>query len=348
MSDGDLLRGTRARTGRRCRRRGENPLSDSSSALSVRHAPGHLLATVTVQHHPPRLVAVATWEDGPEYAPLERPQYFADAPLPPLEQAPPVERPADGLPSSRPTFDQPSAPVAPLATLVPVPPDERDPARPFDVVTASLTSESGWGGGTDQPFVPTAPFGASAAVAAQPAQATLVGPPPAQAAPLGSLAPTSPSPVVPSPDLYAFPTPGTPGWFAPAPTTYGEQGRPGRVSAKQVVEAATPGLCICLAVGGLISVLSPVLLVVAVLLSTRVTVAQRAVRTAFRVAAGAVGFFVVVGLFRRVFEGEPWWSFVGHWSLLVCWVTLGVLLLVVWQALTRPPAQQPPSSNPWG
>ena len=131
----------------------------------------------------------------------------------------------------------------------------------------------------------------------------------------------------------------------------GEQGRPGRVDAKRVVEAATPGLCICLAVGGLISVLSPVLLVVAVLLSTRVTVAQRAVRTAFRVAAGAVAFFAVVGLFRSVFAGDPWWSFVGLWSLLICWVMLGVLLLVVWQALTRPqppaPDQQPPSSNPW-
>jgi hypothetical protein len=299
---------------------------------------------------------VATWEDGPEYAPLERPQYFADAPLPPLEQAPPPARPADGLPSTRPTFDQPSAPVAPLATLVPAPPDERDPARPFEVVTATLTSESGWGGPADQPFVATAPFGASAAVAAQPAQQaplapTLLGAQPSPAGPLGPLAPTSPPPAVPQPDPYAFPAPGTPGWFAPPPTTYGEQGRAGRVDAKRVVEAATPGLCIVLAVGGLISVLSPIMLIVAVLLSTRVTVAQRAVRTAFRVAAGVVALFAVVGLFRSVFEGEPWWSFVGLWSLLVCWVMLGVLLLVVWQALTRPqpPAdQQPPSSNPWG
>ena len=301
---------------------------------------------------------MATWEDGPEYAPLERPQYFADAPLPPLEQAPPPARPADGLPSTRPTFDQPADPVAPLATLVPAPPHERDPARPFEVVTATLTSESGWGGPTDQPFVATAPFGASAAVAAQPAQqaplapAPLSGVRPAPAGPLGPLAPTSPPPAVPQPDLYAFPAPGTPGWFAPPPATYGEQGRPGRVHARQVVEAATPGLCIVLAVGGLISVLSPIMLIVAVLLSTRVTVAQRAVRTAFRVAAGVVALFAVVGLFRSVFEGEPWWSFVGLWSLLICWVMLGVLLLVVWQALTRPQRpssdQQPPSSNPWG
>jgi ABC-type spermidine/putrescine transport system permease subunit II len=81
-----------------------------------------------------------------------------------------------------------------------------------------------------------------------------------------------------------------------------------------------------------------------VVLSTRVQVAQRGVRVAFRAAAGAVGFFAVVGLYRSVFYGDPWWSFVGLWSLLICWIMLGVLLLTVWQALVRP---RPPT-NPWG
>lgn len=264
---------------------------------------------------------MATWEDGPEYAPHERPQYFADAPLPPLEQAPPLAQPADGLPATRPRFDEPSVPVAPLATLVPVPPDERDPNRPFDIVTATLTSESAWGstgssGSTpgSQPFVTTTTIEA-------------------------------PGPPARPQDPYAYPVPGTPAWFAPPPATYGDQQQPGRVDAKQVVEAATPGLCICLAVGGLVYVLAPVMLVLAVILSTRVRVAPRAVRTAFRVAAGAVGFFAVVGLFRTVFDGDPWWSFVAGWSAGICWVMLGVLLLVVWQGLTRP---RPPTPNPWG
>jgi hypothetical protein len=90
-----------------------------------------------------------------------------------------------------------------------------------------------------------------------------------------------------------------------------------------------------------------------VFLSTRVQVAQRAVRTAFRIAAGAVAFFAVVGVFRTVLEAEPWWSFVGLWSLLICWVMLGVLLLTVHQALIRPrppqpPTPNPPTPNPWG
>ena len=58
----------------------------------------------------------------------------------------------------------------------------------------------------------------------------------------------------------------------------------------------------------------------------------------------------LVGLVRSVFNGDPWWSYVGLWSLLICWVMLGVTLLVVWQGLSRPrpPAATPPSSNPWG
>ena len=309
---------------------------------------------------------MATWEDGPEYAPHERPQYFADAPLPPLEQAPPVARPADGLPASRPHFDHPSSPVAALATLVPEPPDERDPRRPFDTVTTTLTSESAWGptgssSGTaavtpTEPF-PTAPHPAAAPVPgvppvrASPPGAGAPWPVPEQPAPAGPVRPVAaPAPTGPPPqDPYAYPAPGTPSWFAPPPTTYGEQRQPGRVDARRLVEGATPGLCICLALGGLIYVLAPIMLIVAVVLSTRVQVAQRAVRTAFRIAAGAVGFFAVVGLFRSVFDGDPWWGFVAGWSAVICWVMLGVLLLVVWQALIRPTQPPPPpSSNPWG
>ncbi len=314
---------------------------------------------------------MATWEDGPEYAPHERPQYFADAPLPPLEQAPAVARPADGLPSARPHFDQPSAPVAPLSTLVPEPPDERDPRHPFDVVTTTLTSESAWGPtgsasnnssgsapGTrpltpTQPFIPSAPAPTLAPPGAPWPTSEAASPAGFRAAPVpaqgpGAVGQQGPSQGSPPQDPYAFPAPGTPGWFAPPPAAYGEQPQPGRVDARRLVEAATPGLCICLAVGGLIYPLAPVMLIVAVVLSTRVQVAQRAVRTAFRIAAGAVGFFAVVGLFRSVIDGDPWWSFVAGWSAGICWAMLGVLLLVVWQALTRPAPPPPPTSNPWG
>ena len=297
---------------------------------------------------------MATWEDGPEYAPRERPQYFADAPLPPLEQAPPPERPADGLPAVRPRFDEPSAPVAPLATLVPTPPDERDPNRPFDVVTATLTSESTWGSPT-QPLshgpLPTAPVPSGAPAAAPVAGAPwpLLEAPQTQAAPFPHVPPQGqrpgPQPAPPQ-GPYGYPEPGTPAWFAPPPTAYGDQRQPGRPTGRDVFEAATPGLCIGLAVGGLIYPLAPVMVVVAVLMSMRVRVAQAAVRMTLRVAAGAVAFFAVVGLVRSVTTGDPWWGFVSSWSVAICWVSLVVVLLVVWQALKRPSA--PPPANPWG
>ena len=314
---------------------------------------------------------MATWEDGPEYAPRERPQYFADAPVAPLEEAPPVARPAVGLPGDRPRFDQPTTAVAPLADLVPPPPDERDPHRPFDVVTATLTSESTFGApGTPGPSDPTRPLGSgypAAAVVGVPVSQPLgqpMGAPggfpgvdgpttqPNQPAP-----PTQQSPfphAAPRPPYAPYPTPGTPEWFAPPPATYGEQRRPGRPSARDVFDAATPGLCICLAVGGLIYPLAPILLVVAVFLSLRVQVAQAAVRMTLRVAAGAVGFFAVVGLYRSVFIGDPWWDFLSRWSVAICWVSLALVLLLVWQALRRsgpaaPPPTPPPSTpGPWG
>lgn len=283
---------------------------------------------------------MATWEDGPEYAPRERPQYFADAPLPPLEQAPPPERPAEGLPAVRPRFDEPSAPVAPLATLVPTPPDERDPNRPFDVVTATLTSESAWG-------APTQPLGHAPLAAPVPGAPwpLLETPPPSQVAPFPHAAQQGP-PQALQQGPHGYPEPGTPGWFSPPPTTYGDQRQPGRLSARAVVDAATPGLCIGLALGGVIYPLAPVMVVVAVFLSMRVQVAQAAVRMTLRVAAGAVAFFAVVGLVRSVAAGDPWWGFVSSWSVAICWVSLVVVLLVVRQALKRPSA--PPPANPWG
>ena len=58
---------------------------------------------------------MATWEDGPEYAPLERPANFTAAATAPLSTAPPVVQMAAYAPKQRPGFGQPPAPVAPLA-----------------------------------------------------------------------------------------------------------------------------------------------------------------------------------------------------------------------------------------
>ena len=92
------------------------------------------------------MVAMATWEDGPEYAPLVRPDAFSEPTISPLSVRAPVEQPAAAAPKERPAFADPADPVAPLESLVPPIEAPRDPAEPFDVVTTALTSaDSAWG-----------------------------------------------------------------------------------------------------------------------------------------------------------------------------------------------------------
>ena len=89
---------------------------------------------------------MATWEDGPEYAPLVRPAVFDQPQVAPLAMAPPVQQMASLAPKDRPRFADPPVPVAPLATLIPPVADVRDPQQPFDVASSALTTDSGWGG----------------------------------------------------------------------------------------------------------------------------------------------------------------------------------------------------------
>ena len=89
---------------------------------------------------------MATWEDGPEYAPIERPAEFQNPDAPPLETAPTYMQVAAWAPKSRPLFDNPSAPLTPLSGLVPAQREEiRDPQKPFTVVSSMMTSDSAWG-----------------------------------------------------------------------------------------------------------------------------------------------------------------------------------------------------------
>ena len=291
---------------------------------------------------------MATWEDGPEYAPRERPSSFAEPPVAPLDQPPAVAQPAAGAPAERPQFGQPAAPVAPLADLVPAPADVRDPQRPFDVAASALTSDSAWGSlhwsaphpvGAG-PVVPVA-VGQAPAPMTAPQPGSWSSPPswPAPDQPMNVQ--QQPGPGVPG----GYPAPGTPGWFAPPPG-YGDQPSRGRVDAKRVVEAATPGLCICLAIGGLIYVLAPIMLLVALALSSRVRVGQPLIRYIFRGAVGVAALIAVVGLGSDAALASGWWHYLGWRCAALCWAMLVVLLALVWRALSRPAA--PPGRTPWG
>jgi hypothetical protein len=280
---------------------------------------------------------MATWEDGPEYAPIERPTHFADAGAPPLSIAPPVLQMAAHAPKQRPFFDQPPTPVAPLEALVPTPDETRDPEIPFAVVSAAMTSDSAWGALHSGP---SAPPGSSRTLAAPTGPAATPVLPPTGSDPW-SLVPTS----VPQPE-GRFPAPGTPAWFGPGP--YGEQpAPPGRISAKVVWDAAMPGLCICLAVGGLVYVLAPILYAVAFGLSGRVKVARQQVRSAFAIGSVVLGLVAVIAVLTNDFGFGEWWSTVGTWSLAACWALLLTTLILVYRALRAGEQPEPPYRSTW-
>jgi hypothetical protein len=149
--------------------------------------------------------SMATWEDGPEYAPIERPSHFQNPDAPPLTAAPQRAHVAASAPESRPGFEYPSTPVRPLASLIPMVRDEpRDPQKPFAVVSSTMTSDSAWGAvhwaaPTGRPVGPT--VGWSPAVVTS-------HPRPDQPIAVGTAFGQKPG---------HFPAPGTPGWFGPPP-----------------------------------------------------------------------------------------------------------------------------------
>ncbi|HEV2930466.1 MAG TPA: hypothetical protein VGW74_17415, partial [Propionibacteriaceae bacterium] len=142
-------------------------------------------------------------------------------------------------------------------------------------------------------------------------------------------------------------TPGTPGWFGPGP--YGEQPpAPTQVGPKAVWDAAMPGMCICLAVGGLVYIVAPILFAIAFGLSRSVKVAKDHVRRAFAAGAALLGMVGVVAALTND-EGFPqWWTVVGGWSVAVCWGVLLTTLVLVYRGLRS--GQQPSQTDrpPWG
>jgi hypothetical protein len=278
---------------------------------------------------------MATWEDGPEYAPIERPSDFQTPDAPPLKTAQPYTQIAAWAPRNRPVFDNPSAPVAPLGSLVPVQREEpRDPKEPFAVVTSTMTSDSAWGAvhwaQPGRPVGATAPGSLHSAAAAP-------YPPPAQPITVHNSPNIGPTP---------FPAPGTPGWFSPPPYTPQPQPLP-PVTAKSVIDAATPGLCMCLIIGGLVYVLSPILLWVSLGLTGRVKVAATEIRRAHIFSLIVLAIMGVLGLVFVDTGFGDWWRFIGQWGLLICWILLIGTLATIYRRL-KPEAPNPPTYRPPG
>lgn len=300
---------------------------------------------------------MASWEDGPEYAPVERPDEFVSPDVAPLDSPPPRVRLSDA-PLERPQFGDPEQPVAALATLTVTDPIAgRDPSAPFDVVSTPLTEgSSAWSAahwnppsGDSTPVVPAdpgwaPPTGAPAAAPIAPSgpgdtlgsgQRTVLRPPPGSPILLSGRQ----DPIGSGVD----PQPGTPGWFAPP---HGPPaGEPVPLTVGRFTAALTPGVIIVLAIGGIVAPLSLVLFILAFVLSARVRIAGRAVRRVFTVASIVLGLSAIGAIFAAA---DDWWGTVGILSIVTCWVVLLVnsaLVLRALQAGERPP---PARRNMWG
>jgi hypothetical protein len=292
---------------------------------------------------------MATWEDGPEYAPIERPDGFSVPDVAPLTVAPPHLQPAANAPVQRPAFGDPAAPVIALADLVPAAEESRDPTLPYDVASSALTSgDSAWSAvhwrPPTSPISPSSPtpWGMSATAPGGWGTSAANGSWPS--APLNPQGPMHP-PNPPAHGPTGFPAPGTAQWFGPAP--YAPPPAPVQVTAKDVVTAVTPALLIVLGLGGLIHPVAPITLIVAWTLSTRTSVAKQQIRVAFVVAVAALAVLGLFLGFAGALDFADWWNGLSWVALVISWGLFAAVLALATRALK---AGERPSRRPagWG
>lgn len=267
--------------------------------------------------------AMATWRDGPEYAPAVRPDAFVEPVAEPLEVPPPEHHLSAGAPIQQPVFAAPEQATPDLALLTPAVVSTRDPQLPFEVVTAALTSPTAWGAAH------TAPADATASPAWTPQQ------PFAGSSPVTGSIP-APAPVHPRSDASPapFPQPGTPNWYAP-PQAEQRYQPPPQVSLGQVVRAITPAVLITLVLGALVNGLSVVMLGLSFALAIRIPYRRRQVLAIYLGASGIVGLAAIANLITEGFYLDWAWEVASGAAQATCWLLPFALGLVVAIALGK-------------
>ncbi|HQY99255.1 MAG TPA: hypothetical protein PKV13_06525 [Propionicimonas sp.] len=257
---------------------------------------------------------MATWEDGPEYAPLARPQAFVTPAAEPLAQpSPPVPPPA--FPEAEPHFEAAPGDAPALAALVPSFGPGRNPNLPFEVVTAALTAPGPGSAAAGRPErSPLEPFG--------PPGPSLKGYLPVQPT-VTPNAPVNPAP---------FPSPGTPQWFTPPPQAQGPAAPPA-VSIGQIFTAITPAVLITLAIGALFSWLSLFMLALSFTLSARIAYRRESVRRAYSVAFIVLAAFGAVSLLSDGWNADSLFDSIAGAAQLACWLLPLAVFLIVGSAL---------------
>ncbi len=264
---------------------------------------------------------MASWQDGPEYAPQERPAAFVVPAAAPLTDPTPAPAAAVAPPVGEPAFTPPAAPQPDLAALVPSAAPGRNPNLPFEVLTATIANA---GGSATGQAMPGGPIGADR-LPTQPFNAP--GPPLSGYLPVQATV-TPNAQVNPAP----FPAPGTPQWFAPPPGTRVPDAPP-TVTIAQIWTATTAGVMVPLVIGALFSWFSILMLALSFALSARIAYRRDAVRRSYIGALIVVGVLGMMSMLSVGYDSDLLFQSLSGGSQFACVVLFFVIGLIVGAAL---------------
>jgi hypothetical protein len=237
---------------------------------------------------------MATWRDGPEYAPSARPAAFV------APSAEPLETPRSALvqpaapPVAEPSFVPPDQPTPDLRALVPSAAPGRNPNLPFESATTPLTSAVA----ATAARSPLEPFDTGG-----PSLAGYLAPQPV-------LAPAAQINPAPLPMSMAQQ------WAPPAPATRVLGPRP--VTIGQIWQATTGWVLVPLLIGMFLNPIAPVALLVAAVSTAQMRYRRAVIRRIYQVAGVAVvGISLMVAF---VDDSTDFWTLVAVMSQVACWV----------------------------
>lgn len=283
---------------------------------------------------------MATWEDGPEYAPAERPNGFVEPTVAPLDVAPPRHAPSAAAPLERPGDFSSESDRRPLATYLPSTGPQRNPEVPFEMARSTMTEvDSAWGlvhhyhvdaeGWAPMAPDPRAPIQVGGVAPPHAIDQFLPGHIPPQQLPAGQY---------PPPDQAQ---PVQPGWGPP-------QGYPGQAYQNQrgasfgaVFNAVTVPTFVTLLIGGLSMAvpffgwLSPLMFIMGFATANRIAYRRNWVRNTFLVATGALATTAVAGFLLSSGDLLGWFDLVSAVSTALCWIVLVALMAIVYHALSN-------------
>jgi len=264
---------------------------------------------------------MATWQDGPEYAPQERPAAFVVPEAAPLVAPPAGPSAPQAPPAEEPSFTPPSGPQPDLAALVPSAAPGRNPQLPFEVLTAAITSAGGLGGGPAAASAPMPPVRSP--------QQPFNAPGPS----LNGYFPVQPT-VAPNASVNPapFPSPGTPQWFGPPPQNRVPDAPP-TVTIPQIWTAATAGVMVPLIVGAVFGWFAILMLFLSFALSARIAYRRDAVRRSYVGALVVVGALGLMSMLAAGYDSQALFDTLSQGSQVACGVLVLLVGLIVGAAL---------------